>query len=126
MPAGVLARPCGLLIATALHVGDPVCPLAELGQGGAALRVCLPPGARMRLKVSLAVRFYIDPVTGRPHIHNHHASEDEVIDVLEKPGEDRPGRKGSRIALGLTSAGRYLRVVYVMDPGLDSIFVITA
>jgi hypothetical protein len=49
-----------------------------------------------------------------------------VIDVLEKPGEDRPGREGSRIALGQTSAGRYLRVIYVTDVEPDSVFVITA
>jgi hypothetical protein len=47
------------------------------------------------------VRFYLDPVTGVAHIHNHDVDEDEVIDVLAKPGEDRPGREGSRVALGL-------------------------
>jgi hypothetical protein len=53
-------------------------------------------------------------------------NEDEVIDVLEKPGEDRAGREGARIALGKTASGRYLRVVYVPDPEPDSVFVITA
>jgi len=52
--------------------------------------------------------------------------EAEVIDVLESPGEDRAGREGSRIALGRTASGRYLRVIYVPDPVPDSIFVITA
>jgi hypothetical protein len=52
--------------------------------------------------------------------------EGEVIDVLEKPGEDRAGREGSRIALGRTGSGRYLRVIYVPDPEPDSVFVITA
>lgn len=33
-----------------------------------------------------------------------------------KTGEDRPGREGSRLVLGSTEAGRYLRVVYVPDP----------
>jgi hypothetical protein len=74
----------------------------------------------------LKARFYIDPATGSPHIHNHYVDEDEVIDVLEKPGEDRAGRDGSRIALGQTATGRYLRVVYVPDPEPDSVFVITA
>lgn len=74
----------------------------------------------------MEVRFYIDPVTGAPHIHNHHVDESEVMDVLAKPGEDRPGREGSRVALGQTSAGRYLRVIYVTDPAPDSVFVITA
>jgi hypothetical protein len=40
--------------------------------------------------------------------------------------EDRPGRDGARIALGQTEAGRYLRVIYVPDPTLGSVFVITA
>ena len=44
-------------------------------------------------------RFYIDPVTGAPHIYNHDVAEEEVMEVLEKPGEDRAGREGSRIAL---------------------------
>ena len=72
------------------------------------------------------VRFYIDPVSGFPHIHNHAVSETEVEDVLEKPGEDRPGRKGSRIAVGQTEGGRFLRVIYVPDPKRDSAFVVTA
>jgi len=72
------------------------------------------------------LRFYIDPETGLPHIDNHHVTEIEVEDVLESPGEDRPGRHGARIALGQTTAGRYLRVVYVPDPDPNSVFVITA
>jgi hypothetical protein len=74
----------------------------------------------------LRTRFYVDPVTGMPHIHNHGIDEEEVVEVLGKPGEDRPGREGSRVALGKTDGGRYLRVVYVPDPEPDSIFVITA
>ena len=71
-------------------------------------------------------RFYIDPVTGVPHIYNHGVAEEEVIEVLEKPGEDRAGREGSRVALGQTASGRYLRVIYVPDREPDSVFVITA
>ena len=74
----------------------------------------------------MLARFYIDPATGAPHIHNHQVSENEVIDVLERPGEDRAGREGSRIALGQTASGRHLRVIYVPDPKADSVFVITA
>jgi len=74
----------------------------------------------------LQARFYIDPATGSPHIYGHKVGESEVVDVLERPYEDRPGREGSRIALGQTSSGRYLRVVYVPDPEPDSVFVITA
>jgi hypothetical protein len=53
-------------------------------------------------------------------------NEDEVIEVLDAPGEDRRGREGSRIALGRTASGRYLRVIYVPDPEPNGVFVITA
>ncbi|MFI5398096.1 MAG: DUF4258 domain-containing protein [Candidatus Binatia bacterium] len=72
------------------------------------------------------VRFYLDPESGEPHIYSHDVEEDEVTDILESPGEDRPGREGSRVAMGQTTAGRYLRVIYVPDPEPDSVFVITA
>jgi hypothetical protein len=71
-------------------------------------------------------RFYIDPDTELPHIYGHDVNEAEVEDVLQSPGEDRQGREGSRVALGRTSAGRYLRVIYVPDPEPNSVFVITA
>ena len=72
------------------------------------------------------IRFYIDPETSLPHIYKHGVDESEVEDVLKSPGEDRPGREGSRVAIGQTEAGRYLRVIYVVDPEPDSVFVITA
>jgi hypothetical protein len=72
------------------------------------------------------IRFYLEPTTGQPHIFEHGVDEREVRDVLEAPGEDRPGREGSRIAVGQTRAGRYLRVIYVPDPEPESVFVITA
>jgi hypothetical protein len=72
------------------------------------------------------VRFYIDPMTCLPHIYSHEVAESEVGDILRGPGEDRPGREGSRVAIGQTRNGRYLRVIYVPDAGPDSIFVITA
>jgi hypothetical protein len=72
------------------------------------------------------VRYYIDPETGEPHIHNHDVSELEVEDVLSRAGEDRPGHEGARVALGQTSSGRYLKVIYVPDAQPDSVFVITA
>jgi hypothetical protein len=71
-------------------------------------------------------RYYIDPATGEPHIFGHSVTEDEVEDVLSDPGEDRPGREGSRLALGQAQNGRYLRVIYVPDPEPGSVFVITA
>ncbi len=74
----------------------------------------------------MKARFYRDPETGEPHIYRHGVSEGEVEDVLENPAEDRPGRQGSRVALGRAAAGRFLRVIYVPDPRPDSVFVITA
>jgi len=71
------------------------------------------------------IRFYIDPATNLPHIYNHNV-EEEVEDVLDNPGEDRPGRDGSRVAIGQTRGGRLLRVIYVRDPQPDSVFVVTA
>ena len=74
----------------------------------------------------MAIRFYHDPATGEPHIYNHGVTEDDVEDVIRRPGEDRLGREGSRVAIGHTRAGRFLRVIYVPDPEPESIFVITA
>jgi hypothetical protein len=59
----------------------------------------------------LNVRYYIDPETELHHIYCHDVGEAEVEEVLSKPGEDRPGREGSRVAIGRTSGGRYLRVI---------------
>jgi hypothetical protein len=74
----------------------------------------------------VALRFYIDPETGAPHIYNHNVRESEVEEVLVNPGEDRPGRDGSRVAIGPTLGGRLLRVIYVPDPEPNSAFVKTA
>ena len=74
----------------------------------------------------MRVRFYIDPATGQPHIYNHDVSEEEAEEILDGPGDDFPARSGSRIALGTTSEGRHLQVVYVPDPEPDSVFVVTA
>jgi len=74
----------------------------------------------------LNVRYYIDPKTELPHIYGHDVDEREVEEVLSNPGEDRPGREESRVAIGRTSGGRYLRVIYAPDPEPNSIFVITA
>jgi len=49
------------------------------------------------------VRFYVDPETDEPHIYGHQVSEEEV-EVLGRPGEDRPGSEGSRVAKGQTLA----------------------
>jgi len=72
------------------------------------------------------VRFYVERETGLLHIHTHGVRESEVREILRRPGEDRPGTEGSRVAVGRTAAGRYLRIIYVPDPELDGVFVITA
>jgi len=74
----------------------------------------------------VTIRLYLDRATGQPHIHNHDVSESEVEEILKNPGEDRPSRDGSRVAIGQTASGRYLRVIYLRDPQPDSVFVITA
>jgi hypothetical protein len=70
------------------------------------------------------VRFYIDPESGEPHVYKHGVSEEEAIYVIQNPGEDRVGQEGARVAIGQTEGGRYLRVIYVPEPG--GAFVITA
>jgi len=75
---------------------------------------------------NMKLRFYIDPETSLPHIHGHGVEEYEVEDVIRSPGENRPGRDDSRVAVGQTQEGRYLRVIYRPDPDPDSVFVITA
>lgn len=74
----------------------------------------------------MKIRFYIDPETEEPHIYRHRVAEREVADVILSSEDDRWGREGSRVAIGCTEAGRYLRVIYVPDPEAESIFVITA
>ena len=74
----------------------------------------------------MKIRYYIDPETGLPHINTHGITEKEVEEVLEKPGEDRHGKEASRVAVGRTRGGRYLRVIYIPDPAPEKIFVITA
>ncbi|HEV3258012.1 MAG TPA: hypothetical protein VG013_14100 [Gemmataceae bacterium] len=72
------------------------------------------------------IRFHIDPETGQPHIFEHGVTEDEAREVLRRPREDRAGDEDSRVAIGQTIAGRYLKVIYARDPVGDSVFVITA
>jgi hypothetical protein len=72
------------------------------------------------------IRFHIDPETGQPHMFDHGVTEDEVRQVLRKPGEDRAGDEDSRVAIGKTAAGRYLKVIYVRDAVGPDVFVITA
>jgi hypothetical protein len=72
------------------------------------------------------LRYCIDPSTGEPYIYNRDVEENEVEETLGKPLEDRVGSEGSRVAVGQTEDGRYLRVIYVPEPLPDSVFVISA
>ena len=119
MLCGTGTRPSGILLCR------------TLGDFAGSYSIKVPPAstpyrAKMSLGEDLRARFYADPVTGSPHIYGHDVNEEEGIDVLGRPDEDRNGREGSRVALGQTASGRYLRVIYVPDPERDSVFVITA
>jgi len=74
----------------------------------------------------MKVRFYVDSATSEPHIWRHGVREEEVEEVLRAPGEDRLGKDVSRVCIGRTSTGRYLRVIYVPDSRPRTVFVITA
>jgi hypothetical protein len=74
----------------------------------------------------VAIRYYLDPATGLPHIYEHGISEREVEEILDNPTQDLHGQNYSRIAIGQTAAGRYLKVIYAIDVRPDSVFVITA
>ena len=74
----------------------------------------------------MKIRYYVDPVTRLPHVYEHQVSEQEVDSILRRPLQDIRGRDDSRIAIGQTDEGRYLKVIYIPDPIPDSVFVITA
>jgi hypothetical protein len=74
----------------------------------------------------MELRFHVDPETGQPHIFQHGVTKQEVREVLARAGDDFQGRRESRVRFGQTSAGRYLKVVYVPDQGRDRAFVVTA
>jgi len=74
----------------------------------------------------MTLRFYMNPESSQPHIYDHGVTENEVEEILRRPGEDRAGSENSRVAIGQTGAGRYLKVIYVRDQVGDGIFVITA
>ena len=72
------------------------------------------------------IRFNTDRETGFPHIYKHRVSEDEVEDVLLNHGEDGKGKDNTRVAIGQTQVGRYLKIIYLRDPEPNSVFVLTA
>ncbi len=74
----------------------------------------------------MELRFWNDPETGLPHLYAHGVTEEEVRQVLSRPGLDYPEDRGARVHMGPTAAGRPLKVVYVPDQGGKSAFVVTA
>ena len=74
----------------------------------------------------IELRFWTDAETGLPHFFDHGVTEDEVTEVLARPGLKRPAGGNSQSIMGQTSAGRYLKVVFVPDPDGQGGFVVTA
>ncbi len=74
----------------------------------------------------MELRFKRDKEAGEPHIYGHGVSEAEVSQAIANRSESHIGRRGARIAIGRTDAGRTLRVIYVPDPGGASGYVVTA
>ena len=85
-------------------------PLARIRSprqvNAAVIRTCVMYRIRLswigrRQHVDVNIRYYIDPETELPHIHRHGVAEHEVEEVLRPPVEDRAGREGARVALGI-------------------------
>ena len=74
----------------------------------------------------MELRFWNDPETQLPHIFEHGVTEEEVGEILRRPGVDCPSGRNARVRLGRTHAGRYLKVVYVPDEDKRGAFVVTA
>ena len=74
----------------------------------------------------MELRFWTDPETGLPHIYNHGVTEEEVRQVLARPGLNRRSEGNSRSIMGQTLAGRHLKVVFVPDSDGGGGFVVTA
>jgi hypothetical protein len=74
----------------------------------------------------MELRFYTDPETGQPHIYDHGVTEEEVRQILAGRGDDFRGTRKSRVRIGQTWSGRYLKVFYVPDKEGDGVFVVTA
>jgi hypothetical protein len=74
----------------------------------------------------MEVRFFIDRETGLPHIANHGVEPWEAIDVINHADLNYNGRKGTRIAMGQTRNGRYLRIIYRIDEEDGASVIISA
>jgi hypothetical protein len=61
------------------------------------------------------MRFSINAETNEPHIFDHGVTEEEVRQVLVRPGDDFEGTRGARIKFGQTLSGRYLKVIFSPD-----------
>jgi hypothetical protein len=73
----------------------------------------------------MKLRFHVDS-SGELHIWKHNIRESEVADAMVDPLESIRGRGDSIISIGVTRAGRYVKVIYSPDKLGDGIFVITA
>lgn len=74
----------------------------------------------------MEIRFYREPGVQEPHFLRHGIAEEEVLQAVRSPVEDRRGKDGARVLIGRTVGGRFLRIIYVLDPDGRSIFVVTA
>ena len=74
----------------------------------------------------MEIRYYLNEETGLPHIHDHGVSEREIESILSSPLETRRGDRNSRVSIGRTPGGRYLKVIYAPDEDGSGLFVITA
>ena len=93
------------------------CPGKEAGEGS--------DRKERRPTTAFSGRRCAPPLIPRP-LGRQRGAGFQVAKFRASRGEDRPGTKDSRIAIGQTDSGRYLRVIYVRDPNPDSVFVITA
>ncbi len=74
----------------------------------------------------MKIKYYFNKELNLPHIYKHNVIEKEVEEVLTNPGEDRIGKDDTRVCIGQTDNGRYLKVIYINNINDNSIFVITA
>jgi hypothetical protein len=72
------------------------------------------------------IRYHIDAETGLPHIYDHGVSEVEVREILSGRCWVLRGRRRSKLAMGQTRSGRYLKVIFAPDEDGEGVFVITA
>jgi len=77
-------------------------------------------------------RYYTDADSGLPHIYQHNVTEDEVEEVFRNrplTGHCRASENDgstTRFAIGKTTDGRNLKIIYVPDDDRIGVFIITA